>query len=349
MCQCISNSCSGCGGKDGYSCWGDYDCTGDYGGGGYGNNPPSGPPSCFQAGTSITTTDGIKSIEDIKVGDKVKSYDIKNKNITDSEVYETFEHKDISDGLLLNGIIKTTTNHPFYSNGEWVEAGNLKIGDKILHVDGEEHIVNSIEPLNYSTTVYNFEVKDTHNYFAEGYLVHNKDMDDGEGRVIIQQDDKPQMGVGPGLGRRRRPFRNMSMSRRQSLPQRQWNRGMGHTPDPTYRTGGRTTMMNNRLRDPSPPCSCHGAGGPGGPLGHCQGNCVNEFASCGWKQSFSSSGNTYHWEWDGCTSANYVPNPPMPGPTPRRMINPQGKPLQTGGYICPDGFTDTDEFGNNIC
>ena len=246
MCQCISNTCSGCGGKDGWSCTVQEDCSGYSGG--PGSHPP-GPPSCFQAGTNITTTDGIKSIEDIKVGDKVKSYDIENKNITESEVYETFEHKDISDGLLLNGIIKTTTNHPFYSNGEWVEAGNLKIGDKILHVDGEEHVVNSIEPLNYSTTVYNFEVKDTHNYFAEGYLVHNKDQGGGD-RTIIGQDskDKQQMSTGPGSGLRpRRPMRSRSnMTKLQNEHNRMWNMGYGDTPEPKYGYGGMTSRRSGR-------------------------------------------------------------------------------------------------------
>ena len=64
-------------------------------------------------------------------------------------------------------------NHPFYSNGEWVEAGKLSIGDKILHVDGLEHTIETIELSDESATVYNFEVEGTHNYFAEGYLVHN--------------------------------------------------------------------------------------------------------------------------------------------------------------------------------
>ena len=40
--------------------------------------------------------------------------------------------------------------------------------------DGTERTINSIEYINSSNTVYNFEVDNTHNYFAGGYLVHNK-------------------------------------------------------------------------------------------------------------------------------------------------------------------------------
>jgi intein/homing endonuclease len=76
--------------------------------------------------------------------------------------------------MIINGIIKTTSVHPFYSDGNWIEAGDLSIGDKILHVDGLEHTVKTIELNDEPVTVYNFEVDGTHNYFAEGYLVHNK-------------------------------------------------------------------------------------------------------------------------------------------------------------------------------
>ena len=155
-------SCSSeCGSRSGSPCVTNAGCTGQ-------NN------TCFQEGTNIETAEGLKSIESIGIGDIVKSYDIENDKVIESKVYETLEHKDIDNGLLLNGIIKTTTNHPFYSDGQWVEASDLKPGDKILHIDGEEHLVESVEPLTYSTTVYNIEVEDTHNYFAEGYLVHNK-------------------------------------------------------------------------------------------------------------------------------------------------------------------------------
>ena len=132
---------------------------------------------CFQVGTSIEMIDGIKNIEDVKVGDIVKTFNIKTDSVETSNVTETFIHENNTDGIFINvsaGIIRTTSNHPFYSNGDWVEAGDLNVQDKILHVDGVEHTINSIEKLPESKTVYNFEVNGTHNYFAEGYLVHNK-------------------------------------------------------------------------------------------------------------------------------------------------------------------------------
>ena len=115
----------------------------------------------------------VKSIEDIKVGDIVKSFDVGTSSIVDSKVTKTYVHSDRY-YMILNGTIKTTSVHPFYTDGKWREAGSLSIGDKILHVDGVEHTIETIELSNEPVTVYNIEVENTHNYFAEGYLVHNK-------------------------------------------------------------------------------------------------------------------------------------------------------------------------------
>jgi len=149
--------------------------TGDGYGPEYGDESydDEGDPGCFIAGTKIQLPNGIKYIEDIEVGDMVKSFDVGTSSVVNSKVTETFAHSDRY-YMILNGNIKTTSVHPFYSDGNWIEAGDLSIGDKILHVDGLEHTIETIELSDESVTVYNFEVDGTHNYFAEGYLVHNK-------------------------------------------------------------------------------------------------------------------------------------------------------------------------------
>ena len=130
-------------------------------------------PPCFVGGTQIQMHEGVKSIEDVGIGDIVKSFDVGTSSIVDSKVTKTYVHTDRY-YMILNGNIKTTSVHPFYTDGKWVEAGDLSIGDKILHVDGLEHTIETIELSDEQVTVYNFEVDGTHNYYAEGYLVHNK-------------------------------------------------------------------------------------------------------------------------------------------------------------------------------
>lgn len=127
---------------------------------------------CFIAGTLIEMADGSqKPIEDVEPGDAVVSMDLTQGTLTLGRVVDTSEHN-ADEYLLINGI-GVTSEHPFYSQGAWVKAGALKIGSPLLGIGGAEK-VESIEIVNRSVTVYNFEVEGHHNYFAGGILVHNK-------------------------------------------------------------------------------------------------------------------------------------------------------------------------------
>jgi hypothetical protein len=67
-----------------------------------------------------------------------------------------------------------------------VRAGNLFLGDLLLDEEGKEVKIASIEEKAGEVTVYNFEVEDNHNYFAEGILVHNADYDEKNGQLQMQ-------------------------------------------------------------------------------------------------------------------------------------------------------------------
>lgn len=129
---------------------------------------------CFVAGTMVETPDGKMAIEKIKTGDIVNTFNTETNKVETSTVTETFIHPNNSNRLIINGKINTTLEHPFYINGVWVDAGDLKVDDELLHVDGPKHKITSIETDTSNQTVYNFEVEGTHTYFVEGYLVHNK-------------------------------------------------------------------------------------------------------------------------------------------------------------------------------
>ena len=129
---------------------------------------------CFVAGTLIETSDGQMTIEQIKTGDIVKTFNTDTNQVETATVTETFIHPHNSNRLIINNKINTTPEHPFYIDGKWVEASNLKVGDELLYIDESKHKITSIESDTTNQTVYNFEVEGTHTYFAEGYLVHNK-------------------------------------------------------------------------------------------------------------------------------------------------------------------------------
>lgn len=134
---------------------------------------------CFLAGTKITLTNNrYKAIQDLKPGDKVLSFNLDTKQIVEETVGELIIHKKNSDGyLLINNKLKVTPNHPMYNLGEkkWVRADALKIGDQLLNNQAEKVVIMSILKKEGTNTVYNLHINGkNHNYFADGFLVHNK-------------------------------------------------------------------------------------------------------------------------------------------------------------------------------
>jgi hypothetical protein len=141
--------------------------------------------TCFLAGTKVIMADGTyKNIEEIVVGDLVLSYDENTGKILPCEVIGTFHHAPEEMGdyyLVINGGLKVTPNHRFYSKGTWVYAGNLQVGDSLFSQDQDnEYLVNSIERIYERVPSYNLEVAYCHTYFVSmgdgtDVLVHNVD------------------------------------------------------------------------------------------------------------------------------------------------------------------------------
>ena len=70
------------------------------------------------------------------------------------------------------GKLNITHNHPLYSENKWIKAGNLIPNKKIQGFNTITKI-KGIEEKYESVTVYNLEVEDNHNYFAENILSKN--------------------------------------------------------------------------------------------------------------------------------------------------------------------------------
>jgi len=73
--------------------------------------------------------------------------------------------------------LKVTPEHPFYLNGKWVEASELKPGDKLKTIDGKTAVIKNIQKVKTEKpiTVYNLEDDFyLHNYVVgDGLVVHN--------------------------------------------------------------------------------------------------------------------------------------------------------------------------------
>ena len=134
--------------------------------------------ACFPKGTKIHTEKGQKSIEKIKKGDLVWSWDESTNQKALKKVVSTKKAKtDVIIELHTNNgeIIKTTPTHPFKTNEEWKDALDLKIGDTLKTFSDDTLKISKILHLPKNEEVFNFHVKDFHTYYIGEnlILVHN--------------------------------------------------------------------------------------------------------------------------------------------------------------------------------
>ena len=135
---------------------------------------------CFMAGTLVTTKEGLKPIEEVKIGEYVMSRNEESgetsyKKVTDTLIRSTYNICTIE---LENGKIKSTTGHLFMVKDKWWKAAaELKAGDILETADGKCKVVKSItvEEKGYPVTTYNLSVEDNHTFFVGklGVLTHN--------------------------------------------------------------------------------------------------------------------------------------------------------------------------------
>ena len=131
-----------------------------------------GEDHCFVAGTLITTRRGEIPIEEVTTNDfvltrkgfrKVLFAGLTKKN---AEVVTV----EFSNGKSLTG----TKNHPvFVKEKGFVELGKTITGDKVQCLNEKIESVTNIFEVAEKANVYNLTVDGEHEYFANGFLVHN--------------------------------------------------------------------------------------------------------------------------------------------------------------------------------
>jgi len=131
--------------------------------------------TCFLAGTKVVMADGsYKNIEDVAVGDLVIAYDESTGAIANCKVDHTFYYapEEMTDYyLVVNDNLQVTPNHRFYSDGEWIYAGNLKVGDSLLTKElSEDYTVYSLEKIYEKVPTYDLEIENLHTFFWEGTI-----------------------------------------------------------------------------------------------------------------------------------------------------------------------------------
>jgi RHS repeat-associated protein len=138
---------------------------------------------CFAEGTEIYTADGMKAIEQLKIGDMVWARDEKTGLTALKPVTQMFVTAakpifalvtQLADGS--QETIEVTDNHPYWVIGQgWVDSGKLLPGMQIENFAKGQLVVVSLTAMPHNEVTYNFTVGDFHTYFVGGQraLVHN--------------------------------------------------------------------------------------------------------------------------------------------------------------------------------
>jgi RHS repeat-associated protein len=173
-----------------------------------------GGSQCFAVGTLVKTDSKEVRIENVSVGDLVWSYNRTTNSWRLGKVERVYRHQYQGQMVTIRvegRTIQATENHPFWvvsgdrlsqrrlasdvpsherdctSSGRWVEAGDLRVGDKLLAAGGNLVRIDSLSHRFVRQVVYNIQVRGTRTYSVSslGVAVHNKDpgVTGGGGRI----------------------------------------------------------------------------------------------------------------------------------------------------------------------
>ncbi|MEC8009534.1 MAG: polymorphic toxin type 47 domain-containing protein [Pseudomonadota bacterium] len=158
---------------------------------------------CFAKGTPVSTPEGFKAIDQLRIGDLVQSMNEFTGEIQPKPVSNLFLTKGKQlyalTTLNSNGLqetVEVTDNHPYWVEGEWIESAKLKQGMVLTDEAGHKVEVVELQKLGKTQDTYNIEVADFHTYFVgeSKVLVHNECS--CKLRYEIKPQDKDWRGTG---------------------------------------------------------------------------------------------------------------------------------------------------------
>ena len=151
--------------------------------------PEPADPGCFIAGTKVLMADGSKkNIEDITLDDHLMT------SGGPQEVMKTYRiaYKGKLYAFNNSGNYFVSPTHPFMTTEGWksldpagtrrespgIQVSKLEVGDNLVLHGNKYMTLTALDSVSTSTTVYNFGINGTHDYYADDYLVHNVSMTD---------------------------------------------------------------------------------------------------------------------------------------------------------------------------
>jgi hypothetical protein len=132
--------------------------------------------TCLAAGTPVETEAGPVPVEHVRPGDRVWGYDpeARRRMLTAVELVSAAR---AAETVVLGGTLRVTANHPVYTQRGWLPAGDVRPDDQMMSPRGELLAAGPIRKTDGLVAVFDLTVGRPHNFFAGGFLVHNKDRD----------------------------------------------------------------------------------------------------------------------------------------------------------------------------
>ena len=137
----------------------------------------------FAAGTPVETAEGLVPIEEVQVGDWVKSRSQRTGRVAFRRVVQLFETHDqeiLEVAIRKEGgveeMLEVTPNHQIWIGGQgWTEAKDVRPGDEVLGSTGSWLRVSGLRVEKERTSVYNLDVEEFDSYFVGklGVWAHN--------------------------------------------------------------------------------------------------------------------------------------------------------------------------------
>lgn len=173
----------------------------------------------FDGDTEVWAEDGIRSIDELLIGDKVWAFNEETQQLELQDIVHLIQREgeyQLVNIALDNGeTINTTQLHPLYvmteKGWEWQDAGELEAGDVLRDREGWERSITNIEEYTFEGKVFNLTVDSQHTYLVgdAGIVAHNTNKEcDFEGvvrgakKLKIIRNPKHNRGGGrkPGKG-----------------------------------------------------------------------------------------------------------------------------------------------------
>lgn len=125
---------------------------------------------CIAEGSMVETIDGAKPIEDIQVGDIVLGWLGQNVYRKVLATREVGERDVIELSTPTKNGVRLTPDHRVLANDWWVRAGQITDSSSVRTLSGEEPAV-----IHWAgkSRVYDIQVEECENFYANGILVHN--------------------------------------------------------------------------------------------------------------------------------------------------------------------------------